>query len=738
MAIAQHEPTIATEPLFEARRNVVHRLHRVRRQLRTHLVVEGVFVVVSAAMLLAALSFVLDRFGRFHLPTRQALLIVGLGSLAFIAVRRFGRPLLLDLEDLDVAELLDRRTPGVGQQISNVLQLPDLLRNGDGASEGMVHATITNCAHSLSQVDFARTINTSRQVKLLIGCAGWLLLALAVWFLWPAATELWARRWFAGSNVRWPQDTYLTVLGLEDADTLVVPRGEMSLVQIGAKPTFVKSDAGWLLRGRGEPLVVESAEAPSGVAPERVSVAYRSSDGTRYRGNAVQFEDAMFRYELVPLADPIELVITGGDDWLGPIRIEPIDRPAVKSLDLFVQSPGDPERRHESVGDGTSQYLYLQDSQLELKLVANQPLESAEVFDGGTPVSGWQRLDEQTYSLRWTMSKPLSLEFRLTGQRGALTSKPTFLTIGLLKDREPRVMLRSSGVGRRITSVARIPLTVRAADDFGVTSLGIDLERTQVRDDKPQVRVDQLPIEQPGQGSPNLGTELELDHELALAERELGPGDLVKLYATAIDNCALGKQSGKSRALSFQVVSPEELFYEILTRQREQRAKFTAALEMAKSQDAALEKLATRDEAIAVARAEAVISRQVWQVANILDGSLQEMTLNDLGNPQAREILQSGIIAPLRTLHGDLLSRLRASVDQLAAKEKFAEGDRDEAKKVSEQSLEAMQAILAQMSQWESFVDVINQLKQVIQRQTDVLKTTEELKDKRTDALFDP
>ena len=48
-----------------------------------------------------------------------------------------------------------------------------------------------------------------------------------------------------------------------------------------------------------------------------------------------------------------------------------------------------------------------------------------------------------------------------------------------------------------------------------------------------------------------------------------------------------------------------------------------------------------------------------------------------------------------------------------------------------------MQDILAQMTQWESFVDVINQLKQIIQRQDQVLKSTEEIEKTRTKELFD-
>ncbi len=124
-------------------------------------------------------------------------------------------------------------------------------------------------------------------------------------------------------------------------------------------------------------------------------------------------------------------------------------------------------------------------------------------------------------------------------------------------------------------------------------------------------------------------------------------------------------------------------------------------------------------------------------MANQLDASLQEMTLNDLGNPQAREMLQSAIIAPMRKLHADLLTRLRATIDNLGQGPTVAEDRRTESVALAEQTVAVMQDILAQMAQWESFIDVINQLKQVIGRQEQVLKSTEEMQKERTDKLFD-
>ena len=192
-----------------------------------------------------------------------------------------------------------------------------------------------------------------------------------------------------------------------------------------------------------------------------------------HRRPFAQYRATHFRYELSPLAEPAEMRITGGDDWLGPIMIEPIDRPVVRTLEITALAPGASAPQLERVGEGTAQLLFLPQTQLKLTLVADRALESAESLDKGLPVEGWRRVDERTYTLAWTMKEALALEFRLVARRGRLASKPYFLAIGLLKDREPRLTIRSSGVGRRITPAARIPLSIRANDDFALASLDL-------------------------------------------------------------------------------------------------------------------------------------------------------------------------------------------------------------------------------------------------------------------------
>src|SRR6478609_8891796 len=103
MMATTNEPQLVHDGLGRAQRGVVRRLERVRRRLRTHLLVEGAFLTLNVVMVAALASFALDRFGRFNLSTRQGLLLIALAAIAIVVVRRLVRPLALPLEDLDLA-----------------------------------------------------------------------------------------------------------------------------------------------------------------------------------------------------------------------------------------------------------------------------------------------------------------------------------------------------------------------------------------------------------------------------------------------------------------------------------------------------------------------------------------------------------------------------------------------------------------------------------------------------------
>jgi hypothetical protein len=347
-------------------------------------------------------------------------------------------------------------------------------------------------------------------------------------------------------------------------------------------------------------------------------------------------------------------------------------------------------------------------------------------------------VDDTHYIARWTFGEPLGLEIELVGTEGGLASKPIYLSLGVLKDREPRVTLRPSGVGKRITPQATVPLAVRATDDFSVAALQLELERTIPSETTPDVQTEEIELTLPTPDPTSPLLEFATDHKLSLKSRGLAAGMMLRLRGMATDECIEGPQTGSSRWLTFQIVTPEELFYEILMRQRAQRAKFAGATASAKQQGETLAVAVTPEQAPGLIRTHQVLARPVWEVGNRLEAALVEMQLNELGSSEAHELLATKVIAPLRELHTDPLARQRNILQELVGDPSAFASAIDQSRELQADIIERMEQILAQMSQWESFVDVLNQLQAIIKLQNGLLDDTQTKQKDRTKDVFDP
>ena len=186
-----------------------------------------------------------------------------------------------------------------------------------------------------------------------------------------------------------------------------------------------------------------------------------------------------------------------------------------------------------------------------------------------------------------------------------------------------------------------------------------------------------------------------------------------------------------------QVVSPDELFYEILIRQRAERAKFVAILEAAEKQTPVLAGSPSSDDFLRVMRVQHSGSRQLDQIAGRIADTLQEMKLNQIGSPKSHRLLQEGVIDPIRALNAGPVTELRGVLQSLAGAGSKAGANREAARQLHGDVVTKMKNILDQMSQWESFVDVVNQVAEVIKMQQKVLQATEKARESRTQEVFD-
>jgi hypothetical protein len=730
------------DALRDEQRSLRTHLARLRRRLRLQLALELATDVVILLTATATLLVFLDWMSRFSLRVRVVLLLICLaGILVALGVRAIRRWRSARVDELSLAVMLDRYRPGVGQQVADVLQLPGLLTEpGASTSPAMVRLAVQRASRALADSDW-RSLWNRRRTSLHAAalCVG-LLVPLVFTAMAPHAARLSVARWLLGSSERWPQRTYLTVMGLDARGRLIAPRDERFPLEVRTDLPMVQSSGGrWFVRGRGEPLVIRHKPARP-MTPESVRVWERSADRTSRSGTMVQTDPVRFRYEFPPSSPSSTFELAGGDDWLGPLTVERVDRPTLAETRLRVKEPGAIGSSWQSVDQSLQHLLFLPDTEIELTLVGSENLAATklEVHPGSLPAP--QRLDDRTIAVNWTLREATTLEISLTSAATGLVSRPSFLSIGIQRDREPRVTLRALGVSSRVTPVATIPLSIAATDDLGLAELRLQIDRTVVVEEKekiePKTERTTVSLSLPAEpGRPLLDHQVR--HEVILQASPPAVGAVLRLVGVATDRCAQGPQTGRSSVLALQVVSPDELFYDILIRQRAERAKFVTVLETVEKQTPVLAGSPKADDFLRVMRLEHSGARQLDQIAGRIADTLAEMKLNQIGSPKSHRLLQEGVIDPIRALTAGPMNQLRGVLQTLAGAGTIPGATKDQARRLHGELVTTMRNILEQMSQWESFVDVVNQVAEVIKMEKGVLKETEKARETRTRDVFD-
>jgi hypothetical protein len=704
-------PTTTPRQVYET---LIDRFAEFRRQVRARLLLEGAARFVAALVILALLSFILDRIFRLSLSARIAMVVASVITLAVVLWREVIAPLRLKLDPLTLATALDRisgRGDGfITSRVGTILELPAMLRMNPPPSPALLHQAAAACHAALVDIDFDSRLDDRRRnlasgilfIMVLIP----VILAMAA----PVSTRLWAARVLGGSNEPWPQKTYLQVTGAENG-IIVVPRGEPYVLRAQATPGSL-------------------------VIPPVVSIRFHEAGAARVEANFSSFGKNDFRYEFTSVNSPIEAELTGGDATLGPITLQPADRPRITDLKLIARHPTE-KNPTAYVLNGETDLSFLPRTHLRLEFTASAPILEAHLKSTAKEPSpdDLKQLDATHFAVDWTHNAADNLEINLVSRDAHLSAAPTLVSVGLKTDQPPTVKLTYAQVKLRVTSKARIPLTIDPHDDFGLASTAL-LVKTETPDpEKPGKMITHSTSTMLyGPADPAI----ELDHltkrTLELEPLKLTPGSLVTVSASATDACYTGPQTTTSRAVTFRVVAPEELFREILMRQQAERARFRLQADEVHAMRGSMNLAHDAESILKIAQRQRAVQHEVNRISTALAETLAEMKANQLGTQEAYDLMDKQVLTPMKQLNTELLNPQKEALDNLQPADTAGMAGIESRQ---EETFTRMTQILHQMSQWDSFVDVLNQLNEVIKLQDAAEQRTKALKKKQNDDLFD-
>lgn len=435
MSLAPSHERLPSNDRLKVPDSLQQQLHQFRRRVWSTKMMETICMAIAGWLFAYCVVFALDRF----VDTPQA---IRLGIFATIVALwasipwAFHRWVWKNRKLEQLAKLLRRRDPGIGDQLLGVIELAESDRE-QNRSRTLCAAAMQQVAEAAQGRDLCQATPKSHHRLWSIVALGVCGLSIASVALFPAAAmNAWSRVMSPWSST--PRYTFTMIN--EIPSTVVVAHGEPA------------------------DLVVELAEGTQW----RPVVA--KGDIQHHQSIEGSLLDSKYVLPLPPLTTTTQLHLRIGD-YMQTVNIEPKLRPELSSLDAKVTLPNylevtEPQIRDARAGSVSA----VVGSTVTLQGSASRALAKATL--DGNPLS----VNESTFSTS-------SMEVPLEGKRVAIEwhdadrlagREPFHLMLQGRIDEQPSVTVEDLPRKSVVLDSEQISFKIFAGDDFGIKRVGIE------------------------------------------------------------------------------------------------------------------------------------------------------------------------------------------------------------------------------------------------------------------------
>ena len=479
--------------------------------------------VCGGALLLAALDHALHLPGWFRLligggAAGAAVIWLGRGVAAAL---RFGR----DLPGL--ALRVERSDPAWRGQLAAAVELAAAPESSDarGRTRRLAAASVDRALRAFR----ARRLRPGELFRLRPvwlrmgwGVAG-LAALLAVALLAPAKASIATRRWAMPLGpAAWPKRT-----DIRAGDTPSVWAADTPLrLRARVLRGFREGMRVWLVHRR------TSADGVAG--PWRRRLMNRQTGAA---GSAV-FERILDPRKLAPPAEAgatLRYRFEAGDDRTPVAETRLVERPALAAASLRIEPPAyarglvEPRER-DLTGRRKAAVSALAGSTWRWRLRFNKPIPADDLTLGSLAPPLAQRADARATSgsdrrsavLRWRLRESVSVPLSLRDAHGLEAATAYRFRFKVEADAAPRARLPEPASDRAVLARAKVPVAAAGRDDVGLEHLAVLAARPEAEGAAIAERAGRA-------------RRMRLETSLDLAERELAPGDVLRVWARARD-----------------------------------------------------------------------------------------------------------------------------------------------------------------------------------------------------------
>lgn len=729
---------------------------------------------------------------------RGALLAIVLTIVVVLVARMLVARLRRPLPDDSLALLVERQHPQLSGRLITAVQLTQPNRTGDSHSADLLKMVHRQAAETVHEVDPAKVFRSQPLIRKASIAIPLLLLCLGYALFNPSGFAQAAARLSLFSDARWPRRAKLEMVGIELPVVTASSQVDGSVQRLVFENNEVRLPKGSSATLRIQ-AVADDAEVPSVCTVYyKTDDGTRGQSNMRRVGRERDGYQS-FVLDGPPLSnldDSFTFSVQGLDDRLVDFRIAAIEPPAITAMEVGVRYPDYLRSKNASVekeATDSSQFdlqtpyeaglRISEGSVVTLTAKTSSPIGEVDAvveYDGIE--SAKQQIDLTDDGMGFSVQlqdfrRPTAVRLVPSDQSGISAQSPFRYFLGAIVDEAPMVRISLDGIQNAVTPVAKIPIQCTASDDYGLRSLvafAAKSDSSTTEDLDPSV---------PAEGDPNLPSNDTFSLPMAVdrdgqAEtlvdlRELvnggtlsalEPGGAINVYAEAKDGYNLdGEHLTTSELFRLQIVTAEELLMLLERRElglrtrleqtvseteglKDQLARFVADRFSVSGDET--EEQGGRKRALQILRLRVQQSglqaskttQELTGIAESLDDILREMANNRVDSADRQERLGAGVRDPLRRIVSQSMKTLS---DRIALIEQNVE-NAPEATRVSslavqdaEQVLLQLNEVLEKMLDLESYNEILDIVRGLIDDQEKLKADTKKERLKRVRNLFD-
>jgi hypothetical protein len=450
-------------------------LQRLRVRIRSYVWAEG---LAAAVVVLGAAFWISLAFDWLFEPPwqfRALMLVATAAALVYVLHRLIVRRAFRNLDDADLAVVLERRFRDYRDSLLTTVELSEHMQHTQGFNTEMLRHTNEEAAQRSAAVELGDVFRLTPLLRSLLMAAALVVSVVVFAVACPEAFATWTQRVvLLNSTLLWPRANHVRVQDFPADRIRKVAKGSDFEVTAVAD-----------LTGRF-------------TLPQYVQVRYHTEEGTHGRDNmstvgaaGAHDREQKYSYVFKGVMSSVDFDVFGGDDRDRGYRIEVVENPTTSQVELACVYPEYTGRPANTVPASAVVQLP-QGTKVTIHCEANKDLEEVPVTivkedkataldDIKLPTDG----DRRHFSLTLPeLMEDTTLLFELHDTDGIRSREPVRLVLAARADDVPVVALRLRGISNAITPQARLPVVGDVHDDYGLTRLWFEyqLEKAKPHD----------------------------------------------------------------------------------------------------------------------------------------------------------------------------------------------------------------------------------------------------------------